>query len=118
MMCFNQAAFRYYRRLDRVQCFVQENLRQPIRLADAARVAAMEKTAFSRFFRSKVGLTYSAWLAQVRITRAQELLRSKNLSISFVAGEVGYESVRSFERAFRRVAGMTPSAYRKRYRPC
>ncbi|HSR70102.1 MAG TPA: AraC family transcriptional regulator [Acidobacteriota bacterium] len=110
-------AFHYYRRLGRVQDFVLEHYTEPIPLKRAAQVAGMEETYFSDFFSRKVGVPFTRWLSEVRIGRAIELIQGGNHSITFVAHEVGFSNLRTFERAFRKRTGMTPAHYRRLVRP-
>ena len=50
---------------------------------------------------------------QQRIDRAKHLLRSSDLPISEICTTVGFESIGSFSSLFRRISGLSPSAYRK-----
>lgn len=109
----NERAFFYYRRLARVRNFIRENYSQEITLAKAAQAAAMETTYFATFFREKVGVSFFDWLRRVRIEKAADLLRKGELSVSEIAFEVGFGSIRTFERVFKASTGMTPSAARK-----
>jgi AraC-like DNA-binding protein len=49
----------------------------------------------------------------LRITRAKELLSSSNRSITEICADVGFESLGSFSALFRKIAGVSPSAYRR-----
>ena len=113
-----ERVFSYYRRLQRVRRYVNENLAHKISLADAARVAGLERKYFSVFFKAKVGIGFRAWLASQRIARSEELLRSANRSVTEVAFSVGYRDLRTFERNFKRIHAETPREYKQRVRPC
>jgi len=110
-------AFQYYERLKRVREYVIANLEQPLSLADAARVARTERKYFSIFFKKKTGICFSAWLHQIRLEAAMDLLRSRNLTVTEVAYLVGYRDVRSLERSFKRNVGMTPRDFKNLSRP-
>src|SRR5690349_3068655 len=62
--------FKYYVRLTKLSCYVSANLSERLQLDDAARVACMEKTAFSRFFSRTVGITFHDFLQQWRVAVA------------------------------------------------
>ena len=108
----SDGAFYYFKRLERVDRWVENNLGEDISLADVARIAGMNPSAFSRFFRASVGRSFAEWLTTRRVSRAKGLIAELNLPLSRVAVEVGYGSERTFRRAFRRFTGCSPSEYR------
>lgn len=114
---FHPEAFSYYGRLTPVLEFVEAHVAKPISLADAAKLAGLERKYFSVFFHSKVGTTFSEWLRIVRVTRAMELMRAHDASIPRIAFAAGFRDVRTFERAFKRYVGVSPKAYRASVRP-
>ncbi len=113
-----QAAFDYYPRLERVRSFVKSRLSEHISLRGAADVAAYEPTYFCSLFHRRVGIPFTRWLTITRVSRAAELLRSKDYPIWEVAHMVGFRSVRAFERAFKSVALSSPMRYKNAARPC
>lgn len=110
-------AFSYYRRLDRFRRFVFDHYSEPITLADCARVAGMERTAFSSFFHRTTGVCYRDYLAAVRVAKAMELMTGSNLPVYEVGNRVGYRSVRTFERVFLRTTGYSPIQFKTSARP-
>lgn len=110
-------AFSYYRRLARVRHRVLTDLSNPPSASEAAEIAALSMPYFCRFFKAKTGINYSSWLRGVRIARATRLLVESNASILEVAQAVGYESPRSFQRAFKQEVGTTPTAFRSKLSP-
>lgn len=114
---FNQDALSYYRSLARVDQYVRASLSEPLTLEKVARVACLERKYFSAFFRSKTGITFREWLRRLRVQRALRLMVSCDESIARVAYAVGYEDVRTFERAFKQLMGTTPIAYKASVRP-
>lgn len=107
-------AFEYYRRLKRVNEYVERSALQDISLARAAQVAHMETKSFSKFFRRIVGIRFSEWLAHLRIAKARELIEGSNRSLTTIALDVGYGDLRSFERTFKKLSGMTALQYKRR----
>ena len=77
----------------------------------------MTETSFSRFFKAKTGNTFSRHIAALRTGRACELLARSDMAVTEICGEVGYDNLSNFNRAFRIAHGMTPSAYRRLSRP-
>lgn len=78
-----------------------------------ARVASASRTVFAERFRELVGDSPSRYLATVRVEQAAELLRVEGLSVGEVAHRLGYGSDVAFSRAFRRVTGVSPAAWRR-----
>jgi AraC-like DNA-binding protein len=111
-------AFSYNARLERLERFVEKHYSEPLPLRTAARVAGLEETYFSRFFREKTGVRYRDWLSWVRITHAIELLKRRDLSMTETAFSVGFEHLGTFERACKKCTGLTPRAIKKTVRPC
>lgn len=66
----------------------------------------------SSLFKKQVGVNVSAYVEQIRIERAEQMLSDENLSIGEIAVKVGYANADSFRRAFRRVRGVSPSQFR------
>jgi len=103
-------------RLRRLRSFVDEHYPEPIDLDTAARVALMEKCAFSRFFSSQDGVPYINWLTRFRLEQALDLIESrKTVSVTEVAFAVGFSSLRSFQRSFKRYLGVTPFEMKKTF---
>lgn len=78
-----------------------------------SRDAAMSRATFIRRFGRSTGLTIGAFLAQVRLMTASELLLTTDLTVAAVAAQVGYQSESAFGRAFRRTTGVTPARFRR-----
>lgn len=113
----NQDVFHYYARLQKVKHFVEENYSEEISLDRAAGIACMERTSFSRFFSTKVGVSFTQWLTKFRITKARDLMKRSNYSISEITHAVGFSDLRTFERAFKKLTDLTPMQFKKTIRP-
>jgi len=101
-------------RLRRVSEYVQDNISEPISLADVATIASLETKYFSAYFLRHSGQPFSIWLANERVRAAQALLSSADLSLRRVALLVGFGSLRTFQRHFKRLTGMSARQYRRR----
>ena len=66
----------------------------------------------SHYFKNHVGVSVSGYVEQLRMHAAQELLAQTDSSVSQIASEVGYAQPATFMRAFKKVSGMSPTAYR------
>ena len=87
-----------------------------VSLAALASEAGLSRFHFCRAFKESTGLTPHAWLRQHRLEQAMNMLRDTDASIVSVAAELGYASQTAFAAAFRKLAGETPSDWRRRRR--
>ena len=110
-------AFSYYASLRRVEAFVDEHLSDEISLGTAARVAGLSEKYFCSFFHAKTGVCFKQWLHHLRIRRAIEMMKSRDHTITYVAFEVGFDDLRTFERAFKRCMTVTAREFRRSIRP-
>lgn len=83
-------------------------------LESLSRRAAMGRSAFAERFRTVVGATPLQYLTLWRVQNAKRLLVGSQLSLERIAEAVGYDSGPSFSRAFKKVAGVSPGAYRRK----
>ena len=86
-----------------------------VTVADAARHAGLEPWTFLRRFVQATGMRPSEYQQRLRISRARELLESSRKSVANITLSVGYEDVGGFRRVFRKIVGLTPSDYRRRF---
>ncbi len=92
--------------------FIESNFMESITLKDAAEVANMSVCHFSRLFGTIAGDSFKGYLNQLRVNKAEELIKASEESITDIAYQCGYGSVRSFNRAFLSARGLTPSEFR------
>ncbi|HEY5852868.1 MAG TPA: AraC family transcriptional regulator [Aldersonia sp.] len=92
------------------RCFAE-----PLDLDALAASAHMSKYHFVREFAATYGETPGRYLTRRRIERAQDLLRSANLTVSEICMLVGFSSVGSFSSRFRELVGVSPTRYRDRW---
>jgi len=74
--------------------------------------AAMSPYHFLRTFRQATGMTPHRYVLHTRLHRAAQRLRASADPISMIAFEAGFNDLATFNRRFRRLIGMTPSAFR------
>jgi transcriptional regulator GlxA family with amidase domain len=86
-------------------------------LEDIAARAAVSSRTLTRRFRAQTGVSPVQWLLAARLRRAQELLETSALPIEAVALEAGFESAGALRERFRRVIGVSPTAYRGTFNP-
>jgi len=102
-------------RMDRVFQFLNSQVGQAVRLAEAARIVHLSEGAFSRFFRMHTGKTFPEFVNELRIGRACTLLMEDNLNITEVAYQCGFTNLSNFNRQFLRLKGQSPRAFRLQF---
>lgn len=102
------------KRLESVFQFVENNFNQPITLEEAAAKAGFSLYHFTRFFKDSIGITFGQYLSNYRITKAEWHLMNEDGSITEVAFLSGFNSVKTFNRIFKRLKGCSPTVYIKK----
>jgi AraC-like DNA-binding protein len=92
--------------------YLDVNYMHPITLADAARQANISLFYFSRFFKSLSGMSYIAYLSNIRVNQAEQLLLTTDKTILDIALECGFTNIRTFNRVFKQIKQRTPSELR------
>ncbi|MGR3503278.1 AraC family transcriptional regulator [Pseudaestuariivita sp.] len=94
----------------------EARLSEPVTAGMIARSVNLSERSMQRRFRDEVGLTWSETLSRLRMIHAVQLLAEDELSVIQIAGEVGFNSLSAFNRAFRNFAEKTPTEFRKALR--
>jgi len=93
--------------------FIHESYHKPLDLAMVSNHVSLNYAYFSNLFKKNVGKGFAEYLRDVRLDKARRLLAETEHKIIDVAAMVGYESYKSFTRAFRDVMDMQPTEYRQ-----
>lgn len=101
--------------LRRARDHIDRHYREPLDLDGLAGIAGVSKYHFARSFEVSYGETPIRYLTRRRIERAQDLLRSANLTVTEVCMAVGFASLGSFSARFSQLVGESPTAYRDRW---
>ena len=105
------------RHLLRAKDLVDARYHEPLDVPALARAAFVSPAHFSRQFRRTFGETPHQYLLTRRLERAAELLRNTDHSVADICLTVGLQSVGSFTTSFRRLYGVSPTAYRAAHPP-
>jgi AraC family transcriptional regulator len=97
----------------RVINYIQAHLAQCITLQALADCAGLSPSHFARQFRVSTGTTPHQYVLLLRIERAKLLLSVPSRSILDISLSLGFSSPQQFATVFRRITGVTPTAYRK-----
>lgn len=76
----------------------------------------LSPTYLSSLFKKETGKTISEYITEVRIEKSADLLMQPQAKLYEVADQSGYYDANYFSKSFKKVKGMTPSQYRKRYK--
>src|SRR5467141_414126 len=99
-------------RLRRVAQYIHDNLQRELRLADLGALVHMSPYHFARLFKRSTGVPPHRFQVLRRIDQARALLAARTSSIAAISRLVGFRTPSHFTTTFRRITGMTPSAYR------
>jgi len=101
--------------LRRARDHIDREYQTALDLDEVAKVAGVSKFHFVRCFEATYGETPMRYLTRRRIERAQDLLRTANLTVTEVCMAVGFASLGSFSSRFAQLVGECPTAYRDRW---
>jgi AraC-like DNA-binding protein/ligand-binding sensor protein len=97
----------------RAKQFIAQNQDGAICLASVAKAVSTSTFYFCKLFKRVTGLTFTDYLARIRIEKAKTLLLDPNRRVSEVAYDVGFQSLTHFNRVFRKIVRQSPSSYRQ-----
>ncbi len=103
--------------LDEVLHYIRHNYRENLKLETLAPLFGYNSSYLGRLFTKKLNVNFNAYLDQVRIARAKELLNDGFLKVYEIAEQVGYSNVDYFHRKFKKYEGTSPAEYRKKRTP-
>ena len=93
---------------------IAEHFAEEIALTDVARAVNTSPFYFCKLFKTATGLTFTDYLARVRVETVKQILLNPHKRVSEAAYEAGFQSLSQFNRVFRRFAVESPSVYRER----
>jgi AraC-like DNA-binding protein len=98
----------------RARVFIGEHQDEDLSLSEVARAVNMSAFYFCKMFKQATGLTFTDYLARIRVEKVKNLLLDPHKRVSEAAFAAGFQSLSQFNRVFRKVAGEAPSTYRDR----
>ena len=101
----------------RITRFIAQHYRDQVSVGDVAAGVGVHPKYLMRMFKKQCGVGVWEYLTRLRVSHAQRLLITGDAKVLDVAMESGFASVAPFYAAFAaRTGGLTPLAYRRRYR--
>lgn len=94
--------------------YISQNCTKPLTLDDISQHIGISKSHFSHLFKKYTNMTFIEFLTTERIKRSEFLLSDPNAHIIDIAFDSGFSSISSFNRAFKKINGVSPSEFRER----
>jgi AraC-like DNA-binding protein len=93
--------------------FIANGFLDDIDSVDIAAAAGIHPKYAMSLFRKSTGMTLNEYVSLLRLSYAQALLMNEDVNVIEVAMESGFGSLSAFNKSFRKLAGMSPSSFRK-----
>ena len=97
-----------------IKNYIEENLLQEVSMDSLASFFGYNKKYLGRLFKANTGMSISEYCNNRRISIAKKLLSDSSLHIADIAGQCGFNNVTYFNRAFKKITGLSPKEYRSR----
>lgn len=102
--------------VERIAMYIAQNYTHPIKIAEIGKEIGLHPDYANVIFKKTFGMSLNEYLIQERISHAQRKLVSTDINITEILYECGYNSISSFNAAFRKINGCTPREFRNKYR--
>lgn len=102
-------------RINKIMCFLMENYNKEIKMNELAAFVNLNVSSFCRYFRSKTHKTCSQFVNEIRIAHACKLLINRNMTVSEICYETGYNNISHFNRQFKLITRLTAREYAIKY---
>ena len=98
--------------ITRAKQLIRERFAEDLSLRMISSAVNTSRFYFCKQFRKATGLSLTEFVSRIRIEKAKNLLLNRNLRVSEIAYAIGFQSLTHFNRAFKRIVGRSPTAYR------
>jgi len=105
---------KFHNNIQKVHDLIEENLEKDLSLQQLAKYACLSEFHLERVFKKLYGQPVKQYQLKRRMEKAKLLLQYSQCSISEIATKVGYSSVHSFSKAFRKTFGLSPRDFIKK----
>ena len=102
--------------LERIRAFIEESGEVTPTVSDLARLCGVSDRHLMRVFRQTTGETVKSYVERARLMKAKALLSGTDLPLKEISAQLGFASPSGFSVAFRRLAGETPTGFRRHFR--
>ena len=101
--------------IKQIQKYIHENPNDKLRVSDLVSMSNMSQATFNRRFKNATGESPVIYLQRVQIEKVKKLLESTNNTFEEITYMIGYSDKNSLREVFKKLTGLTPTAYRKKY---
>lgn len=113
---FSKAELSYNsRRIDSAFEYMNQNFHKNISLSEISKLVNMTNVSFSRFFKTRTGITFMDSLLELRLGHASRLFIDTTQPVAEVAYNCGFNNISNFNRLFKKKKGCTPKEFRESY---
>jgi AraC-like DNA-binding protein len=102
-------------RLNKVCTYTLSNYKKEIPLSEIAEISNLSVTSFCRYFKLMTKKTYYNFLTEIRISHACHALLENKLPTQVICFECGFNNISNFYRHFKKITGITPLDYKRKY---
>lgn len=99
-----------------VRNYIDQNFREPLTIDTLANLSHLNKFYLIHIFSKTYGISPINYLLEKRILHSKELLKTSDFSITHIAHATGFSSANYFSQSFKKYTGITPKAYRQKYK--
>lgn len=110
---FKKSSMGYFY-VKKIAAFVDKNYKYDFDSSDVEKEFFISFDYANRLFKNNMGLSIMKYRTALRINNAKKALKITNKTIAEIAEEVGFSDTSYFSRAFKKIEGISPSAYRNR----
>jgi AraC-like DNA-binding protein len=103
------------KRLTQIHEYLMNHYKEDIGLQQIASVVNMAEGYLCRFLKANTGMTLFEYLNKIKVDFACKMLMDKNISITEICLDSGFNNLSHFNKQFKKITGLPPSEYRKRY---
>lgn len=94
-----------------IKTFMEKNFDKPLKIEDYAYLTGRSLSTFRRDFKSYFQITPQKWIKEQRLEKAINILANREISVTNLAYEVGYENISYFIKEFKTKTGLSPKQY-------
>jgi YesN/AraC family two-component response regulator len=103
-------------KIEKAKRYLERNCYAMVSLKDASEAVALSSKYLSRLFIKNTGMGFKEYSLSLRLKEAKRLLTATSLNIEQISDKLGYQNIESLTRLFKKMTGLTPLAYRKKFK--